>query len=576
MDNPETPPKSEQPNVWPLFSWRYWRLVIFFSGSFLHLWFLDYFLTRILGFEFPKDSASRRHRRLASDFRELATKMGGVLIKLGQFLSSRVDVMPPEVIEELSGLQDKVEPVPYPAIKEQFQSNFGKNPEEMFTYFESEPEASASLGQVHLAGKIADDPHHLRNGNETAVKVQRPNIKEIIETDLAAVKWLVGWLKYIGFIRRRADLDSLYDEFSNILRGELNYKQEAKNAEIFSDYVSEDSGVDSPSPYWDVTTSEILVLDRIEGIKITEYDQLEAAGISRTEVAKRALNSYLQQIYVNGFFHGDPHPGNIFVQPDPSAPAVEEGKRFKLIFVDFGMVGEISSENRSNLRQFLIAMINKDYQRMVDLAKELGFLLPEADDEKVIDALETLFDRFYGVTLGELASVDMDEIEELISEFRDLLFEFPFQVPQEFILLGRCMGILNGLTTGLDPDYRPVEEIEAFAQDLIEKEGTWAMGSMGRNVMEWMYILSKIPRQASNLLQKFEPPIEVSVDQDEELKEKMGEVENAINRLTETLVSLSAAGGGIVALEYYVLLAYFLWGFSGIFLLSSWLYRARS
>lgn len=567
---------TETPNVWPVFSWRYWRLVLFFSRALLHLWFLDYVLPRILGITFTKQSAPDRHRKLAAQFRQLATRMGGVLIKLGQFLSSRVDLMPPEVIEELSGLQDEVEPVPYEDIVRQFEKNFGKTPDEMFTQFNEQPEASASLGQVHLAGKIADDPHHISNGSKTAVKIQRPNIREIIETDLAAVKWLVGWLKYIGFIRRRADLDSLYDEFSGILRRELDYKQEAKNAEIFSDYVSEDTGVRAPTPHWDVTTSEILVLDRIEGIKITNYDQLEEAGISRREVAKRALNTYLEQIYINGFFHGDPHPGNIFVQPNPSGPPVDEGKRFTLNFVDFGMVGEISPGTRSQLRQFLIAMINQDFHRLVQLAKELGFLLPEADDEKVIGALETLFDRFYGVSLGELASVDIDEIEELISEFRDLLFEFPFQVPQEFILLGRCMGILNGLTTGLDPDFRPVVEIETFAHDLLGKEAAPFMGSMGRNMMQWIYILSKIPRQATDLLEKFQPPIEVSVDQDEELKNKLTDVESAVNRLTETIVSLSAAGGGIVAFEHYVALAYFLWIFSGVFLLSSWLYRSGS
>lgn len=574
MSDVEMDSTPDQPDVWPIFHWRYWRLVAFFSRALFLLWFLDYFLPRILGLEFPKKTAPSRHRKLASDFRELATKMGGVLIKLGQFLSSRVDLMPPEVIEELSGLQDKVEPVPYPDIEKQFLNNFGKTPDEMFTDFNKDPEASASLGQVHLAGKIADDPHHLRNGNKTAVKVQRPNIKEIIETDLAAVQWLVGWMKYIGFIRRRADLDSLYDEFSGILRQELDYKQEAKNAEIFSDYMSENPGVKSPTPHWDVTTDEILVLDRINGIKITDYEKLEEAGVSRREVAKRALNSYLEQIYNKGFFHGDPHPGNLFVKPDPSGPPVDQGKRFVLIFVDFGMVGQISPGTRSQLRQSLIAMINQDYERIVELAKEMGFLLPEADDEKVVDALKTLFDRFYGVSLGELASVDLDEIEELISEFRDLLFEFPFQVPQEFILLGRCTGILNGLTTGLDPDFRPVVEIESFARDLIGKEGIPSMGSLSQNLMEWIYLMSRIPRQASNVIKKFEPPIEVSVDEDEELKGKLGDVENAVHRLTETVVSVSVAGGGLVAFEYYAVLAYFLWGFGGLFLLTSWLYRA--
>lgn len=569
-------PATEMPDVWPIFSWRYWRLVIFFTRAFLHLWILDYIFPRILGLTFTQNSASGRHRKLASDFRDLAVSMGGVLIKLGQFLSSRVDLMPPEVIEELSGLQDEVEPVEYEAIASQIEDNLGQSPDELFTEFEREPVASASLGQVHLAGQISDTPHRFRNQQKTAVKVQRPNIKEIIETDLAAVQWLVGWLKYIGFIRRRADLDALYDQFSGTLRNELDYRQEAKNAKIFSEYSRDEPGLEAPTPHWDLTTEEVLVLDQVKGIKITDYDELEDAGISRTEVARRVQKAYLEQIYVQGFFHADPHPGNIFVRPDPSGPPVDEGKRFVLVFVDFGMVGEISPGTRSQLRQMLIAVINQDYRRIVELAKELKFLLPEADDDKVIDALETLFDRYYGITLGELADIDVAEVEELLAEFRDLLFEFPFQMPQDFILLGRCLGILNGLTTGLDPNFRPVDQIESFARDMVGKETpSFSMNTVTQQLMQWVYLLSQFPSEARRFLQKFEPPIEVEVQEDDEKIQKLAGIRQAIHRLTETFIGMIMIGGGVWTFEPYFYLSMTLSSVGTLILLVSWVYRTN-
>jgi predicted unusual protein kinase regulating ubiquinone biosynthesis (AarF/ABC1/UbiB family) len=569
-----TQSSTKEKSVRPIFSLRYWRLVFFFTRAFLHLWILDYIFPRLLNIQFSKKSAPERHRRLAQDFRELATEMGGVLIKLGQFLSSRVDLMPPEVIEELSGLQDEVEPVDYEDIVDQIESNLGKPPDELFTNFQAEPIASASLGQVHLAGEIIDEHHRrIRNHSKTAVKVQRPNIRTIIETDLAAVRWLVGWLKYIGFIRRRADLDALYDQFSGTLRNELNYKQEAKNAEVFSDYTADDPGVEAPSPHWDLTTGEVLVLDQVDGIKITNYEELEQSGISRTEVAKRVQKAYLEQIYTHGFFHADPHPGNIFVRPDPKGPEVDEGKRFVLVFVDFGMVGEISTGTRTQLRQLLVAVINQDFTRIVELAKELGFLLPEADDDKVVEALQTLFERYYGITLGELADVDLDEIEGLLSEFRDLLFEFPFQVPQDFILLGRCLGILNGLTTGLDPDFKPVEQIENFARDLVGKEAKFSMDALPTQLMQWVYLLSQLPNRVQRYAQKFEPPIDVEVNQDEEQLRQLDGIRQAIHRLTETLAALSSIGGGFYFHPARYRLALVLWTLGGILLVVSWGYR---
>lgn len=571
-DTEPQPESTEQ--GWVILRWRYWRLIAFFGRSLFSLWLLDYFIPRILGIKWVQAFSSRRHRNMAIRFRKLAIKMGGVMIKLGQFLSSRVDLMPPAVIEELSGLQDKVEPVDYDSIKKQFEKSVNCSPEEMFSYFEEEPIASASLGQVHLAGEPLEGKSK-HSGQETAVKIQRPNIRRIIEIDLAAVQWAVGWLKYIGFIRRRANLDALYDEFASNLRQELDYRKEADNANRFSALASRVDGIDIPTPHWNLSTDQVLVLDRVEGIKITDYEKLEAVGISRHAVAKRLQRFYLHQIYEEGIFHADPHPGNIFVRPDKSAPEVEDGKPFKLVFVDFGMIGEIPEETREKLKDVLVASIQRDYRRLVRLAKDLNFLLPEADERAVSRAIETLFDRYYGVTLGELSQVDLDEIEDLISEFRDILFEFPFQVPQDFIMLGRCLGILNGITTGLDPDFRPVEQLEEYAREIAGDEFGPEFEDLSQEALQWFGEITRIPRQLNSALQQFQhEPLQFSLDpEEEELTERLDSISTSVNRLSDTLIIIASTTGGFLLVDDQIMVAYTLWSLSGLFVLRSWWYR---
>ncbi len=562
-------------SVRAIFSTRYWRLVLFFTLTFLRLWILDYLFPRLLNLRFSRKSASERHRNLARQFRELATGMGGVMIKLGQFLSSRVDLMPPEVIEELSGLQDEVEPVQYENIAREIEKSLEKPPEKLFSNFEHEPVASASLGQVHLAGEVTDgDTSRCNQTRNTAVKVQRPNIRSVIETDLAAVRWLVGWLESFEFIRRRADLQAIYDQFSGTLRNELNYEKEAKNAEAFYEYTCNKRSVEAPRPNWELTTVNVLVLEQVEGIKITDYEELEEAGICLTEVAKHVQKTYLDQIFLHGFFHADPHPGNIFVRPDPKGPPVDEGKRFVLVFVDFGMVGKLSPETQTQLRQLLIAVISQDFVRIVELARELGFLLPDADDERLIEALRVLFERYYGITLGELREVDLDELEELFTEFRDLLFEFPFQVPRNFLLLGRCLGILNGLTTGLDPDFQPAKQIERFGANLIEKEAKIGMEDPPETLTQLIYLLlAQSSTRVKRYVNQFEPPIEVDVNRSEEHLNKLNALRKAIHRLTETLVGLSMIGGGFYFHPTRFEVAVVFWSLGGLVLLLSWIFR---
>ena len=537
--------------------------MLFASRGLISLWVFDYFFPRVLGLTWLRAGARARHRKLAMEFRELAIELGGVMIKLGQFLSTRVDVMPPEVIEPLSGLQDEVAPVAWQGIEQQLIREFQAPPGDVFAWIDETALAAASLGQVHLA--------KLDSGEEVAVKIQRPGIDVIIETDLTALRFVISWLKRIGFIQRRADLPALYEEFASNLREELDYIQEAENADRFADTFEADPGVEIPRPMWELTTGRVLVLERIHGIKINKYSSLEDAGVSRKEVAHRLFRLYLRQIFVDGFFHADPHPGTLFIRPDPAGPPAQRGVRFVLVFVDFGMVGTIPPDVRDRLRDVLVAVIQRDFRRIVRLAKELNFLLPEADETAVARALETLFERYYGMSLGELSKIDISEIEGLISEFQDLLYQFPFQVPQNFILLGRCLGILNGQATGLDPDFNPVEEIEPFARQLLGEQAGPELERLLQDALEWLSVVATLPREVNTTMRFLrDTPVPVTVDEDDMLTRGIVNLEGAVNRLTDTVLLISTSAGGYFVHQQDPLIAWSLWAISGILIVRLW------
>ncbi|MCP4514420.1 MAG: AarF/ABC1/UbiB kinase family protein, partial [Delftia sp.] len=379
-------------------------------------------------------------QRHAREFRALAIEMGGVLIKMGQFLSARVDILPPQVTQELAGLQDEVPPEPLRAILAVVEAEMGPL-EQFFEFFDQEVQAAASLGQVHRA--------RLPGGELVVVKIQRPGIEELIDVDLSAVRAVLRWVDFYPPVRRRMDLLALLDEFARTLYEELDYLAEARNAETFAANFSRDSFIHIPAPYWTHTTRRVLTLEDVSNIKITDFQAIEAAGVARSAVAQRLFRIYLQQFFYDGFFHADPHPGNLFVQPldQDGDNGGLPGRPFRLVFVDFGMVGRITAETKKHLRDLAIGMGTRDPARVVRAYERMGFLLPGADLELIQSATARVFDRFWGISMGEIAQLDYDAMHELMHEFRDLLYAMPFQVPQDFIYLGRTFGILSGMAT---------------------------------------------------------------------------------------------------------------------------------
>jgi len=422
-------------------------LRLFFS--FVTGFFLQYARARLTGRSYDFFADAKHNRRRAIRLRTAALEMGGVLVKVGQFLSTRVDLLPTEYIEELSLLQDEVPGVPFSDVREIVEAELGRPIESIFRRLDPVPLAAASLGQVHAAALVT--------GESVVVKVQRPRIAEIVEADLASLRYIVRWLDRYTPMRRRANLPQILAEFEVTLRLELDYVQEAHHAERLSYMFRGIPDVRIPRVYWSRTTRRVLCLQRMTGTKVTDFEELERRSISRGAVAEILMRAYLKQILEDGFFHADPHPGNIFVQPGPV-----------VVLVDFGMVGEITPPMMENIRRVFLGVVRRDYDDVIDALARLGFFTRTVDRRQLKRALIWTIDTFYTLSLGELQRIDPREV---LIHLQDVLFSESFQIPANYAFLGRAIGTLTGLCTALDPSFEFVSVAEPYARQLVRRGG---------------------------------------------------------------------------------------------------------
>jgi predicted unusual protein kinase regulating ubiquinone biosynthesis (AarF/ABC1/UbiB family) len=506
---------------------RYRRILWFFGRVILSIIGWDLVLPRLGLGGLSRRTRAERLRRLASQFRGLAVQMGGVMIKVGQFLSARLDVLPRDITDELAGLQDEVQPEPFDSIRQVLESELGCALEEKFTAFEPVPLASASIGQVHRALVRAGEPPTPGSVGfpPVVVKVQRSNIQALVDTDLAALRVVSRWIHYYPPVRRRANTPALMEEFSRTLHEEIDYLHEGRNAVLFADNFAGRPQVRVPRVLWNLTTQRVLTLEEIEAIKITDYARIEAAGVDRAAVAERLIDTYLKQIFEDRFFHADPHPGNLFVLP---TGGLEQNGAWDLVFVDFGMAGAISPGQLTSLREILIAVGTQDVPRLIRAYQAMGLLLPGADLELLEKATRRVFDRFWGKSTTEIVSLGHQEAVAFAEEFGELLYQMPFQVPENLILLGRCLGILSGICAGLNPDFNVWLSVTPYVRRLVEAES----GGRGVILEETVSILRRLvalPGRAEALLQRIEQGrLEVQIP---EIKSQVARLERRIHRL---------------------------------------------
>lgn len=487
---------------------RYRKARRFVIRIFLHVLWWDVVLN-VPGLRRFRRPATTRWQQIARRYRALASEMGGVLIKLGQFFSTRVDILPPEVTRELAGLQDEVPPERFEEIARQIEEDFALPLDRIFAGISPEPIGAASLAQVHQARLLSGEP--------VVVKVLRPGIDVLVETDLASARLALRLLKIFRRIRRRVNLDRLAREITDTTRMELDLVAEGKNAERFAQNFAGDGRVHIPKVYWERSARRTLTLENVGFIKMSDLPGIERAGIRRAEVARNLYRIYMQQIFVHHFVHADPHPGNLFVRPlplegerpfgpgDPVPPPPDGTERpFQIVFVDFGMVAVIPERLRGALREYAIGLGTRDAARLVHSYVAAGVLLPGADLKRLEEVHEALFERFWGVSIGNLRNVAFSEASYFFREYRDLLYEIPFQVQVDLLFASRAVGLLAGIATYLDPDFDPWAETLPFAQRLATEELKTDWRELLREGLTQLRTLLLLPQRVDAFLSRAE------------------------------------------------------------------------
>ncbi|HEY5984558.1 MAG TPA: AarF/UbiB family protein [Anaerolineales bacterium] len=543
---------------------RYRYIMSFFARLTLGLVFWEIVLPNLGLRRLSRSSRTRRFRKIAADFRVMAVRMGGVMIKVGQFLSARLDVLPVEITEELSDLQDEVPPEDFGAIRSLAEAELGASLESVFERFDREPLAAASLGQVHRARLQADGPES-DAFREVVVKIQRPFIADLIDVDFSALSRFGRWVHLYGPIRKRVNVPALIEELSNTVHREIDYLAEGRNAETFAANFAGRPRVHVPRVAWSRTTQRVLTLENVYAIKVTDYEAITAAGVDRAQVANVLFDTYLKQIFEDDFFHADPHPGNLFVTPDPAAADHKAG--WRLTFVDFGMVGVVPPRLREGLREMLVGIGTRDAAKVVQAYKTLGVLLPGADSKLLEQAGAQLFDRFWGMSMSELRKVHPAQMREFALQFRELIYSMPFQLPQDLLLLGRTLAILSGMCTGLDAEFNLWDHLAPYAKSLVSggEEGSAWEGWLDQ-AGELVKGLLALPGQSGRVLTKLERgDLSVHVPQVSWQLYRLG---RAVDRLVTAILFTAFLLAGVQLYGSGQLTpAYVLWALAGLSLL---------
>ena len=479
------------------------------------------------------------------------------MIKVGQFLSSRLDVLPQEVTSALASLQDEVPPESYEAIARLAQAELGAALGTMFESFQKEPLAAASLGQVHRARLPAELASGL-SSRDIVVKIQRPGIEALVEIDLAALARVCLWLSKWKTISKRVDLAALVEEFSRVTRCELDYMAEGRSAEAIGASFRGDSRIRVPRVLWSRTTRRVLCLEDVFAIRIGDYEAISRAGVDRSEVAIRLLDCYLKQIFDDGFFQADPHPGNLFVDPGP-------GREWRLAIVDFGMVGRVPKVLRLALREVVIAVGTRDSARLVKALDSAGLLLPSADRAEMERALGQALDLVWGKSLSQLRDIGQEELRRFTSRFRKLLYEMPFHLPGELLMLGRTIGILSGMCAGLDPNFDLWARLEPYAAKIAKEEGASFWRHFLGMAVEKLRDLAALPGRLDRLVSALERSAKPGRDVSRSSRTDPGEALS--RRVSRALVFSGLLVGGALLRVSDPLIGDLLLGASGLVLL---------
>ncbi|MBV9385316.1 MAG: AarF/ABC1/UbiB kinase family protein [Chroococcidiopsidaceae cyanobacterium CP_BM_ER_R8_30] len=411
-------------------TYRY-RPWLAFRRAFTIVWLFAGFVLSLKWDEWRQKPEENKFKR-AAQLRILLTRLGPTFIKVGQALSTRPDLVRKDFLDELVKLQDQLPPFDNAIAYRIIEDELGSRVTDIFSQISPNPVAAASLGQVYQA--------RLKSGEEVAVKVQRPNLRPVLSLDLYLMRWATSWLAPWLPLNLGHDLTLIVDEFGTKLFEEIDYLNEGRNAEKFAFNFRNDPRIKVPGIYWRYTSVHVLTLEWINGFKLTDTEKIQAAGLDTNALIEIGVTAGLRQLLEFGFFHADPHPGNLFAMPDG-----------RMAYIDFGMMDQLNEDTKETLVDAIVHLINKEYKELAEDYVKLGFLTPETDICPIIPALETLLGNAIGESVGNF------NFKTITDSFSELMYQYPFRVPAKFALIIRSLVTQEGIALSLNPNFKIIE-----------------------------------------------------------------------------------------------------------------------
>lgn len=449
-------------------------------------------------------------------FRLFFEELGPTFIKIGQLASTRSDFIPADIIKELEKLQDDVPAFSYEDVERILVKELGAEMKDVFKHFNEIPLAAASIGQVHFAV--------LKTGEQVAVKIQRPNITQVIETDLEILRDIAALAERRLDWAAKYQLVDIVGEFGKSLRAEVDYTIEGRNSEKISKQFQNDPKIMIPKVYWEYTSKKVLTMEYVEGTKLNEIAKIEQKGYSRKATAERVINAIFKQIFVDGFFHADPHPGNILV--------VETEK---IIFMDFGMVGHLTSEMRDHFSSFIIAMMLQSTSGVIKAIFQMGLVPDDVNSVLLHSDVDLLRVKYYDVPINQLS------LGEAVNDLFSVASKHGIRIPTDLTLVGKSLLTLEGLIEKLDPTISIVKIAEPFGRQLLKERYLPKnfLGKVWNNIIEYSEIVVDLPKSLkdfSSIMKQGKLRVEVTIS---DLEQLLRRLERVSNRISFSIVLLS-------------------------------------
>ena len=468
---------------------------------------------------FPKhhDTKERMSKQtIGIKLREVLQSLGPTFIKLGQIASTRRDLVPSEIAKELEKLQDQVSGFPFQQVQEIIEMELGEKLEDLFQEFNEKPVASASIGQVHQAV--------LRTGEMVAVKVQRPDIRSTVQTDLEILDDITRMMEANLSWAKTYQVRKMMAEFSNSLLAELDYQTEGRNGERIAKQFQDNPEVVIPKIYWDYSTNKVLTMDYITGVKVNQIETLKEEGYNLKLIARRITDSMLHQILMEGFFHGDPHPGNIYILPGN-----------KVAYIDFGMIGRISEDTKFHFASLVIHLQNGNTKGLLKTITAMGLHTSGTDMNTLYNDVDQFVMKYSDIPLSKIS------IGSALKDLLDIIYQHQIQVPADLSNLGKTLFLIESIVSELDPELSILDTIKPFGEKLLRKryepksilQNTWS------ELVENAHVFSKIPKNLKELtstVQQGKLHFEMSIT---EMKDFLQRLDRISNRLAFSIILLS-------------------------------------